>query len=81
MSPAKTSALVPTELGQLVTDMMTENFKSIVDVQFTADMEEDLDAIEEEGKDWHKVVKKFYDAFCRAAGSGGEEHRKGRGQG
>ena len=57
-------ALVPTELGQLVTDMMTENFKSIVDVQFTADMEEDLDTIEEEGKDWHKVVKKFYDPFA-----------------
>ncbi len=55
---------MPTELGQLVTDMMTENFKSIVDVQFTADMEEDLDTIEEEGKDWHKVVKKFYDPFA-----------------
>ena len=53
-------ALAPTELGVLVTDMMTENFSSIVDMQFTADMEEELDTIEEEGKDWHEVIGRFY---------------------
>ena len=53
-------ALVPTELGVLVTEMMTENFKSIVDMQFTADMEEELDTVEEDGKDWHEVIEKFY---------------------
>ncbi len=56
-------ALVPTELGALVTEMMTENFNSIVDVQFTADMEEELDTVEEAGKDWHEVIEKFYDPF------------------
>ena len=56
-------ALVPTELGVLVTEMMTENFKSIVDMQFTADMEEELDAVEEDGKDWHEVIEKFYGPF------------------
>ncbi len=56
-------ALVPTELGVLVTEMMTENFKSIVDMQFTADMEEELDTVEEDGKDWHEVIKKFYGPF------------------
>ena len=56
-------ALVPTELGVLVTEMMTENFKSIVDMQFTADMEEELDTIEEDGKDWHEVIEKFYGPF------------------
>lgn len=43
--------------------MMTENFKSIVDMQFTADMEEELDTIEEDGKDWHEVIEKFYGPF------------------
>ena len=56
-------ALVPTELGVLVTEMMTENFKSIVDMQFTADMEEELDTVEEDGKDWHEVIEKFYGPF------------------
>ncbi|MGI5885242.1 MAG: type I DNA topoisomerase [Candidatus Spyradocola sp.] len=56
-------ALVPTELGVLVTEMMTENFKSIVDMQFTADMEEELDTVEEDGKDWHEVIQKFYGPF------------------
>jgi len=56
-------ALVPTELGVLVTDMMTENFSSIVDMQFTADMEEDLDTIEDTGRDWHEVIGKFYEPF------------------
>jgi len=55
-------ALVPTELGELVTDMMTENFSSIVDVKFTADMENDLDTVEE-GKDWHEIIGRFYDPF------------------
>ena len=56
-------ALVPTELGVLVTEMMTENFKSIVDMQFTADMEEELDTVEEDGKDWREVIEKFYGPF------------------
>ena len=56
-------ALVPTELGVLVTEMMAENFKSIVDMQFTADMEEELDTVEEDGKDWHEVIEKFYGPF------------------
>ena len=59
----ESKALVPTELGILVTDMMTENFSSIVDMQFTADMEADLDTVEEEGKDWHEVIGKFYQPF------------------
>ena len=55
-------ALVPTELGELVTDMMTDNFSSIVDVQFTADMENDLDTVED-GADWHEIIGRFYDPF------------------
>ena len=39
-------ALVPTELGEIVTDLMKKNFPDIVDIQFTADMEEKLDTVE-----------------------------------
>lgn len=57
-------ALVPTELGVLVTEMMTEHFSTIVDTQFTADMEEELDEVEDQGKDWHEVIKRFYGPFA-----------------
>jgi DNA topoisomerase-1 len=54
--------LVPTDLGFVVTDMMEEYFKEIVDAGFTAGMEEKLDNIEstEVNADWRKVVADFY---------------------
>ncbi len=55
--------LAPTELGKIVTDIMKENFKDIVDVEFTADMEEKLDGIEEGTKSWVKVLEDFYGPF------------------
>lgn len=55
--------LAPTELGRVVTDIMKENFKDIVDVEFTADMEDKLDEIEEGHKSWIKVLKDFYGPF------------------
>ena len=47
----------------LVTEMMKEHFARIVDEQFTADMEENLDRVEEEGVDWHGVIADFYGPF------------------
>lgn len=55
--------LLPTELGFIVTDLMKEFFKDIVDVQFTADMEEMLDEVEEGSKDWKTIIREFYDPF------------------
>lgn len=55
--------LVPTELGIIVNGLMKEHFKSIVDTDFTADMEADLDLVEEGDKDWHKLIAEFYDPF------------------
>jgi len=55
--------LVPTELGTIVNSLMKEHFKNIVDVKFTADMEKDLDLVEEGTKDWHKLLGDFYDPF------------------
>lgn len=55
--------LKPTALGICVTDMMAENFSNIVDLKFTASMEEELDDIENGDKDWVKVVDDFYGPF------------------
>ena len=56
-------AYAPTPLGETVTDLMCEYFKKIVDVKFTAGMEESLDEIGEGKKNWVDVVSKFYNDF------------------
>ncbi len=56
-------SLYPTELGTIVTDLMAENFKDIVDVGFTADMEERLDKVEDGETKWVKVLDEFYQPF------------------
>lgn len=56
-------ALKPTALGVCVTDMMAANFSEIVDLKFTASMEEKLDDIESGDKDWVSVVSDFYGPF------------------
>lgn len=55
--------LVPTKLGEEVTDMLVRYFPDIMDVKFTANMEEKLDDIEYGGKVWQNVVGEFYDGF------------------
>lgn len=56
--------LLPTELGRIINDLMKNNFKDIVDVQFTAQMEKKLDDVEEGTKKWEDVMKEFYDPFA-----------------
>ncbi len=55
--------LVPTELGMITTDIMKNNFKDIVDVEFTAGMEKQLDEVEDGKLDWVKVLGDFYPEF------------------
>ena len=55
--------LKPTELGEVVTDIMAENFSDIVDVDFTANMEKQLDDIEEGSEKWIDVIDEFYKPF------------------
>jgi DNA topoisomerase-1 len=52
--------LVPTELGEIVNNIMGEYFKQIVDVDFTADMEKKLDDVEEGHEEWTKIVEEFF---------------------
>jgi len=56
--------LTPTEIGFIVNDLLVEHFPNIVDVQFTAEMEENLDKIAEGKVDWTPVVKDFYEPFA-----------------
>ncbi len=53
----------PTDIGILVNDILTEHFPKIVDIQFTARMEEDLDQIAEGKQEWIPVVKEFWIPF------------------
>lgn len=56
-------ALRPTPLGEVVTQLMKDKFRDIVDPAFTAQMEEQLDKVEEGSTDWKKVLANFYDSF------------------
>lgn len=56
-------SLVPTPLGETVNQVMVENFPEIVDVKFTAGMEEDLEKIAEGDTPWVNVVRDFYQDF------------------
>ncbi len=57
-------SLLITELGKLVTNLLSENFSEIVDVSFTAAMEGSLDKVEEGTVKWEKVLKDFYPEFA-----------------
>ena len=59
----KGGALMPTELGETVLDILVAHFPTILDVEFTALMEEELDQIEEGKREWVKVLKDFYMPF------------------
>ena len=56
-------ALRPTPLGEVVTGLMKDKFQDIVDPTFTAQMEEELDKVEEGSLDWKRVLSKFYEDF------------------
>ncbi len=53
----------PTLIGITVSDFLVENFKQIVDYDFTAEMEEDLDRIARGEKQWREVISEFYEPF------------------
>ncbi|MFH1846397.1 MAG: type I DNA topoisomerase [Candidatus Omnitrophota bacterium] len=56
-------SLKPTELGELVNTLLVNNFPDIVDNEFTAKMENELDGIEEGKAEYVSVMKEFYDSF------------------
>jgi len=58
--------LKPTELGFTVTDMLVVSFPEILNVEFTARMEEELDQIEEGQMEWRKAMTEFYGPFSQS---------------
>ncbi len=55
--------LAPTPLGEVVNSLMMERFNDIIDVEFTALMEDRLDAVEEGKRNWKEVLSEFYEGF------------------
>ena len=55
----KGKQLVPTELGKLVNELISENFPELVNINFTADMEGKLDKIEDDNIEWNNILKEF----------------------
>jgi len=55
--------LKPTDIGILVNDILVKHFPKVVDIKFTAHMEENLDKIAEGKKEWQPVIKEFWEPF------------------
>ena len=55
--------LIPTELGEIVNDILVKNFTEIVDATFTAKVEQELDEVAEGKIAWKKLIEEFYGPF------------------
>jgi DNA topoisomerase-1 len=62
----------PTKLGIVVNDLLAKHFPEIVNIEFTAQMEEELDQVASENKDWVAVVQDFYTPFEKSLESAAE---------
>ncbi|PTX58604.1 DNA topoisomerase I [Melghirimyces profundicolus] len=68
--------LVPSELGEIVISLMEEFFPEILNVEFTVNMEEELDRIEEGKVDWVQILERFYEKFHKRLEVAEEEMRE-----
>jgi len=68
--------LKPEDVGVVVNGLLVEHFPEIVDLKFTAEMEEDLDEIARGKKEWVPIIKEFYEPFEKELGIKNEELRK-----
>jgi DNA topoisomerase-1 len=55
--------LFPTDVGMLVTDFLLQNFESVMDYKFTAEIEKEFDDISNGEKEWHEMIDDFYKPF------------------
>ena len=54
---------MPTDLGKIVNKLLTENFKDIINIEFTADIENQFDEIAEGKEPWKQVIREFLHTF------------------
>ena len=59
----KQKQLIPTELGKVVNKLLVENFPDVINVEFTADIENQFDEISEGNEEWKQVIRDFYAPF------------------
>lgn len=57
-------SFVPTELGYEIKEILQENFADIMNVKFTADLENNLDEVEEGNKNWVEIIRRFYNKLA-----------------
>ena len=69
----ESKTLIPTELGEVITKLMKERFPKIVNVKFTAQMESDLDTVEEGKCKWQDLLADFYGDFDKTLKKANEE--------
>ncbi len=74
----KGGALMPTDLGETVADLLVKHFPKILDVEFTAGMEEELDKIEDGDLDWLQVLRDFHKPFAADVAVAREEMKNMR---
>ncbi|MDO8600195.1 MAG: type I DNA topoisomerase [bacterium] len=67
---------VPTEIGFVVNDLLVEHFPQVVDIQFTAKMEEEFDEVAEGKQEWQKIIGEFYGPFHKNLEEKMEEVKK-----
>lgn len=68
--------LVPTDLGYAVTGLMKSSFPDIADVAFTANMEEELDGVEDGSERWQAILEQFYGPFMETVKTASEQVEK-----
>lgn len=69
----ESKTLIPTELGEVMTNLMKERFPKIVNYKFTAQMEEDLDEVEHGQEEWVQLLDEFYSDFDKTLKKAKEE--------
>ena len=66
----------PTQLGRIVTEMLIEHFPEVMDVKYTAEIEEELDRVEDGDQEWVSVVRRFYIPFSSRVETAQEKMRE-----
>ncbi len=80
MAGAEKSKLFPTDIGKVVTDFLVENFKDILDYNFTAQVEKEFDEIAEGQKEWVSMIDSFYKPFHETTVYTEENSKKATGE-
>jgi len=71
----------PTDLGKLVNELLVEHFPAIMNIEFTASMEENLDKVEEGKSNWIKLLQAFYEPFEKTLSAAKQEMKSVKKQG